>query len=244
MNIESDAIVVNQNEQNCVELFNLNGHEIKWISMPECGIGLSRNTCLLNATSDIVLFADDDIVYHDDYVTSVISAFESTPDADLIFFNINLVNSNKNIGDYRLNCLNKRVGFFNSMRYGACVIAARRKAILRERVMFSLLFGGGAEFSSGEDTLFIKDCLDAGLRLYANTYCLGDVDDSSSSWYKGIDDIFFMDRGMVYSLAFPKIKKIIFTYYSIKSSKLTKSYSFSKIYSLYKKGGELIKKYR
>lgn len=244
MNIQSDAIVVNQCDKNEVKCFLYKGYSIKWISMMERGIGLSRNTCLMHATADLVLFADDDIVYQNGYAEAVINSFKRTPLADVICFNIKLENSNKNIGGHRDNKKRKRLRAFNSMRYGATLIATRRRALLRERLSFSLLFGGGAEFNSGEDSIFIKDCLDAGLRLYSETYCLGCVDDSQSSWYKGIDDKFFMDRGMVYATAFPKISKLVFLYYAYRLSKLDQSYGFTRIYSLFKKGKAEIRVYR
>ena len=88
MNIQSDAIVVNQCKENSVKVFEYNGHTIKWISMDRRGVGLSRNTCLMLATADIVLFADQDIRYNDGYAENVIKAFEDEKEADVICFNI------------------------------------------------------------------------------------------------------------------------------------------------------------
>lgn len=244
MNIQTDVVVVNQSDRSGTAYFQYKGHSVTWISMTEKGIGLSRNTCLMHANADIVLFADDDIVYQEGYAKEVMSSFERNPDADVICFNIELENSNKNIGGHRNNKKNKRLHAFNSMRYGATLMAARRKSLLRERISFSLLFGGGAEFNSGEDSIFIKDCLDAGLKLYSDTYCLGKVDDSKSSWYTGINDKFFIDRGMVYATAFPKIRVFIFIYYAMRLSKLDKSYNFRKIYSFFSMGKEALRGYR
>ncbi len=244
MNIQTDAVVVNQCDKYEVEQFDFKGHKIKWISMPERGIGLSRNTALLHSSAEIILFADDDMVYRNGYEENVIHAFRKHKDADIVCFNIKLVNSNKNIGGHRDNLKNKKLNIFNSMRYGATLIAARRKSLLRERISFSLLFGGGAEFNSGEDSIFIKDCLDAGLKLYSDIYCLGSVDDSKSSWYSGINDKFFIDRGMVYAIAFPKINRIIFLYYSWRLRQISENYNMYKIYRLFMKGKNIITRYR
>lgn len=244
MNIQSDAVVINQVDIDRVEIFEYNGHKIKWINMSSRGVGLSRNTALMNSSADIVLFADDDIEYVDGYAENVVKAFLKYNEADIICFNINLINSNKNTGGHRNNTRNRKLHFYNSMRYGATVIAARRKVLLRERISFSLLFGGGAEFNSGEDSLFIKDCHNSMLKVYSNVFCLGDVDDSSSSWYKGIDDKFFEDRGRVYASAFPRIYWLIFAYYSFKLSKKYEKYSFTKILFLFNKGKKYIKVYR
>ena len=58
MNIQTDAIVVNQCDENKIEEFEYNGHKIKWLSLKERGVGLSRNTALMRADADILLFAD------------------------------------------------------------------------------------------------------------------------------------------------------------------------------------------
>lgn len=244
MNIQSDAIVVNQCGIDSVENFLYKGYSITWISMSRYGVGLSRNTCLFNASADIILWADDDMRYRDGYQTEIIKAFECNKDADIFCFNVDLINSVKNVGDYRYNTSEKRLHFFNAMRYGACVIAARRKAILRERISYSLLFGGGAEFSSGEDSLFIKDCLDAKLHLYSSPYVLGEVEDSSSSWYKGLNDKLFKDRGMLLSEAFPFLHRFLFIYYGYRMSKLDKNYDTKRIIRLFEIGEKANGEYR
>ncbi len=244
MNIHSDAVVVNQADRDFVEHFEFEGNQITWINMSERGIGLSRTTALMYASADIVLFADDDMVYHDNYKEGVINAFREQARADVICFNINLVNSNKNIGGHRHNKRNKRLHTFNSMRYGACLIGARRKALLRNRLSFSLLFGGGAPFNSGEDSIFIKDCIRSGLRLFSSTFFLADVDDSTSSWYRGINETFFIHRGAALYSVFPKMYLPIFAYYAVRLRKLDQSYGSLRIFKLMLKGKKVIQNYK
>lgn len=243
MNVNSDAIVVNQCNQDSMEEFEFNGHKIKWINMSGRGVGLSRNTALQFSTADIVLFADDDMVYNDDYQQNVIQAFEDNSKADVICFNIELVSSVKNLG-FRKNEKNIQLNLFNSMKYGACRIAARRKALFRERISFSLLFGGGAELSSGEDSLFIRDCYKRGLSLYADTYTLAEVYDGESTWFTGINDKLFIDRGALLYNGFPQLHRLLFIYYAFRMKNTNEKYSMKKIICLFKKGKELMKAYR
>ena len=243
MNVRSDALVVNQCDRDSLEQFDYHGHTVTWISMSRRGVGLSRNTALANATADVVLFADDDVVYADGYEREVLAAFENNARADVICFNIELINSVKNFG-YRNNKRNKRLHLFNSMRYGGCRIAARRKAVQKNRIAFSHLFGGGAEFSSGEDSLFIRDCYKRGLRLYASTYLLGQVDDSSSSWYRGVNDKLFVDKGALLYNGFPVMHRVLFALYAYRMRKRDKNYSFFRILKLFRKGKKVIKQYR
>ncbi len=244
MNIQCDAVVVNQCDKDDLAEFEYNGNKIKWISMSARGVGLSRNTALFNADADVVLWADDDMVYNDGYAQEVLKAFEETPEADVFCFNVNLINSTKNVGAYRYNEKVKKLHTFNAMRYGACVIAARRKSILKKRISFSLLFGGGAEFHSGEDSLFVKDCLDAGLKLFSHPYILADVDDSGSTWYDGINDKLFIDRGILLYSAFSDTYPLIFIYYAWRLSGLDRNYGMKKILSLFNEGKKVIGRYR
>ena len=244
MNIQSDAVVVNQCGKDSYEEFDYKGNKIIWICMSKKGVGLSRNTCLFNATADIVLWADDDLTYEEGYSEQIINAFKENKKADVFCFNVELINSCKDLGIHKNNTKIARLHFYNSMRYGACVIAARRKAILRERIAYSLIFGGGAEFSSGEDSLFIRDCLNSKLKIYSHTYLLAKIDDSGSTWYQGHNDKLFKDRGMLLATAFPRIYKLLFVYYAFKMRNLSPNYSFFKIYNLFKEGRVMKEIYR
>ena len=107
-----------------------------------------------------------------------------------------------------------------------------------------MLFGGGAEFSCGEDSLFIRDCFNKKLKIYANIYKLGQVDDSQSSWFNGVKDKLFVDKGMLLYNAFPFLHRYIYIYYAFRMKNLDRNYSMARILKLFKKGREIIKLYR
>ena len=243
MGVECDAVVVNQCGRDELREFNYKEHHITWINMSKYGVGLSRSIALYFSRADIVLFADDDVTYNIGYSSAVLSAFESLPKCDVICFNVNLINSNKNIGANRRNNKIKKLHIWNSLRYGACRIAARSKVLKRERLSFSLLFGGGAEFSSGEDSLFIADCHRRGLTLYSHPYELGDVDDSVSSWYSGVSTKLLEDRGMIYRLIFPRIYFFVSLYYSIRHTHFCQ-FSLLQRLSCYLRGARKARLYR
>ena len=113
-------------------------------------MGLSRNTALLHARGDIVLFSDEDIRFYEGYAEQVLSAFEKDPDADLITFNFK-------VDVRRATYYNKEkrpIRWYNYGRYPTYSVAARLASLRRANVCFSLLFGGGARYSNGEDSLF------------------------------------------------------------------------------------------
>lgn len=189
MNIFTDTIVINQCEKTSFHEFVYNGHKVEWYDCAERGVGKSRNRALMAACADICVFADDDMVYETDALPEVMNEFETLTDAGIIAFHVK--NLNKVRGRRRLHT-------WNAFKYGACCLGVRREAVLQGRISFSLLFGGGAEFSCGEDTLFIADCLKKRLKMYETPVCLGTNLCGASTWFSGYNKKFFVDRGVLF----------------------------------------------
>ncbi len=197
MNIASDAIIVNQKAEPADETFNHNGFLIHALSMKEKGVGLSRSTALMRATADVVLFADEDIVYEEGYESSVLKAFEEHPEIDMILFNVKVCEERRTYWTES----EHRVHHFNCGRYPAYSIAVRTKKLHEKCLTYHLWFGGGAPFSCGEDSLFLNEALKKGLKLLAVPVCIGEEkprEDGSSTWFTGYDEKFFYDRGVLY----------------------------------------------
>lgn len=234
MNIQSDAIIINQCERNEFEEFECCGHEILFYSLNERGVGLSRNNALMRASKDICLFADEDMVYVDNYSDLIRNEFEKIPDADVIIFSLESLNKDKPLSVIREN---KRVRRKEAMRYGCARIAFKRESVLGKNIWFSLLFGGGAKYSCGEDTIFLQDCLKKGLKVYKSTVKIADVKQETSTWFNGYTEKLFFDKGVLLVTVMPKIAKLyaLGLAYRYSRNKSVK-HSFWDIYSLIKDG--------
>ncbi len=228
MNIQSDAIIGNQCDKNEITEFDYNGNKIKWLSFAERGVGLNRNNTLMRATADICVLADDDMVFNAGYLQLVEKAFTDNPKADIIVFNLdeNPVKRYKN----KTTCkITKR----NYGKYGAARIAFRRNKIMLNSISFNLLFGGGAKYSAGEDSIFLKSCLDNGLKIYAVPYALAFLnDDRPSTWFNGYNDKYFFDKGVLYSCLYKKMTCIMCFYHCFKHRKKYKEYGWFKGYKM------------
>lgn len=196
MNIQSDVIIINQCEKNEILELGYKDYKINFLSFSERGIGLSRNNALMRATADICLFADDDVKYVDNYRKVIIRAFEESPKADVIIFNV--PSKNQSRINYQIEKV-KRVRWFNCLRYGTYRVAVRTEKLKQANVFFSLLFGGGAKYSSGEDSLFLAECIRKGLRIYAHPTIIGYVSHKESTWFNGYTDKYFIDKGVFYA---------------------------------------------
>lgn len=195
MQLDSDAIIVSQCDHYSYEELQYKGHKVRYFAMAERGVGLSRNTSLLRADADIILFADEDIVYSEGYQEAVLQEFVKHPEADMLLFNVNAVPGRET---YHTDSFG-RVRWYNCGRYPTYSFAVKREKIHNNNITFSLLFGGGAKYSNGEDSLFIRDCLKSGLKVYRVPVTIGAEKERPSTWFQGYNEKFFFDRGVLYS---------------------------------------------
>lgn len=213
MNIRCDSVIANQSDCEGIARQTVEGHEQVLITTKTRGVGLNRNIALLAASADIVLFADDDMVYADDMPEQVMAAFEQVPQADVIVFGLDMVKDGMVFDKRR--CERKHLHVWNSMRYGTARIAVKRKALVDNNILFHQCFGGGCAFSCGEDSLFLKKCFDSGLKVYSYDYVLGQCCKDQSSWFVGYNEKYFYDRGVLVRHLFPRSAYLMALYFGI-----------------------------
>ena len=219
MNLRVDAVIANQCDRWGYEEQTTEHGCVRMISSNTIGVGVNRNLALQAAHGDILLFADDDITYYDGTLQGVVDAFRELPDADIIFFGLDMTR-NGEVFDKRRN-KRRRVRIWNCLRYGTARMAIRRDALLKNRLSFSTLFGGGCPYSSGEDSIFIVDSLRKGLKAYAHSYVLGACAKDSSTWFTGYNEKYFFDRGAMLACGFPRTKWLLKWYFAFKLRKKT-----------------------
>lgn len=200
MNLDSNAVIINQCDRLSYEEMEYKGHKVRFFSFSDRGIGRSRNEAILRADSDICLFSDADIVYEEGYAEAIEAEFAANPKADMILFNITVEESRRT---YHIT-ERKRVHWYNCGRYGAVSFAVRRRSLLASGVTFSLLFGGGAKYSNGEDSLFLKEFMSKGYRVYTAPVTIGREEAGDSTWFAGYNEKFFHDRGVLYHYLYGK----------------------------------------
>lgn len=232
MHINSDAIIINQSNENRYESEFINHNNIEIYTFNERGIGLSRNSAFMRSNADIIEFADDDMIFVDGYKDKVLSEFEKHNEADAILFSIVSLNPERpfhNILKF------KRVGMYEARKYGCARLAIRREKMLYNNISFSLLFGGGAKYGAGEDTLLLSDLIKAGLKVYVSPIIIADVKQDNSTWFNGYTDKFFYDKGALMCATHPIACKWLSFFFSIKHAKSNYKF-FKKIFSLYVNG--------
>lgn len=194
MNIKTDAIVGNQCNTNSIEKFKLGNQHIQYLNFTERGVGLNRNNALMRADADVCLFADDDMVYEDNYIEIIENAFYKNPRADIIIFNLKEKNITRKIITKK-----SKVGYLNYLRYGTARIAIRLSSVKKYGIYFNQCFGGGTEHCHGEDNLFLNACLKNNLKIIAvPEYIARLTEERVSSWNHGYDEKYVRDQGILY----------------------------------------------
>ncbi|MBR3803061.1 MAG: glycosyltransferase [Clostridia bacterium] len=235
MNLQTDAILANQcDKYSYREYTQSDGNTVKLISSADRGVGKNRNKALLYATGEYVINADQDMIFEDGYAQKIEEALSKVPKADMIIFNLEYLNrftpGKKQTQKF------KRLHLWNSMRYGTARAVIRRGAIEKKCLSYSTLYGGGAKYCSGEDSLFIREAFRKGLKIYVAPTVIAKVKQEESSWFTGFSDKYFIDKGILIANAFPVLKHLFVYYFAFGKRNVSKDHNFFKICKLMKQG--------
>ena len=200
MGLKTDAVIVNQCDRESKEELSYRNRKILLINNTERGVGRSRNLALDHAWGDVVLFSDEDIVYEEDYHARIQQAFRRRPDADILLFNVRVNPDRRTYWNER----SKRIHWYNCGRYPTFCAAVKLDRLRESGIRFSTLFGGGAPYSNGEDSLFFMDCIKKGFKVVAVSAVIGTEKTRKSTWFNGYDEKFFFDRGVLFHFMYGK----------------------------------------
>lgn len=229
--IAGKVISINQ-VKNENDIFNIINKEQKIYSYNEKGASKSRNKLLDKANSDILVFADDDTEYVDNYKEIIEKAYNQNPKAEIIIFFADNENKNreknKRIG-------NKKINFLDIMKVRSNEITLKRETlekIKRYNIKFDENFGPGEKFQKGEETIFISDLFKHNFKIYSVDEKIATGQNLNSTWFTGFDEKFLYSQGAIFYRIAPKWYKILVYQYLIRK------------YNLYKENFNMMKAYK
>ncbi|NLD96562.1 MAG: glycosyltransferase family 2 protein [Synergistaceae bacterium] len=197
LNIKTDCVVINQCDQEKHETFIDSGRNIRFISTQERGLSKSRNMALKFSTADICLICDDDVEYVEGYSEIVKNTFLTNIHYDIIIFHVK-----KSKNDCPLYFQQKELSFFSILKARSVEIAFKRKSV--NEISFNEMFGAGAQYSSGEENLFLFKCLQKGLKALYCPIQIASLRDGPSTWFTGFNAKYFHDKGAFFYELLPK----------------------------------------
>ena len=134
---------------------------IRIINTDTKGLSESRNLAIKNSSKKYCLLADDDIIYKNGFYEIIEEAFEENLNSDLITFMM-VDEKGKEFKKYpsTIEHNNKSIRDVNSV-----VIAFKRESIIKNNIQFDNLFGLGAIFETGEEYIFLRNCIEKKLTI-------------------------------------------------------------------------------
>lgn len=128
----------------------------------EKGLSRSRNRGLEASSGDIVIIADDDIVYKNNYKKIIEKAYKENPEADVITFQVETPEGQK----FKNYPPQKYVhNILSILKVCSIEITFKRERILENEIKFDEQFGLGSQFETGEEAIFLSDCVKKGLKI-------------------------------------------------------------------------------
>lgn len=191
LNITGDVLVINQCDTESDQTHVEKDRTIRVISTTDRGLSISRNMAIDNSDAEICILCDNDVVYRDGYKEAIKGAFEAHKDADICVFFIKRPERNLPIKKSE-----GKLGYLGAMKIFSPEIAFRRKALGGLR--FNESFGAGAEYGMGEENIFLWEAIKKGLNVYYIPMEIAHTMPNESTWFKGYDDRFFINRGAGY----------------------------------------------
>ena len=224
--IQSDVLVIDQCDKEEVSDSFLHTHKVRVLYTKERGLSRSRNMAILNSEKEIGLICDDDEKLNPGYADTIVQAYKKYPDADIICFRMSNQESRLK---QEVQVLNK----WTCMRISSWQISMKVNSVRQKHLGFDPYMGAGSGNGAGEEVKFLRDCIKAGMKVYYVPVDIGTVnndyyesgDGSSSQWFRGFDEKFFYQRGMVnrYMLGVP-VSLAYAAYYSIVKKDMYKQY--------------------
>lgn len=172
-------------------------HEIA--SFNEKGLSKSRNTALSISKADIVLLADDDIIYEDDYKEIILDGYKKYPKADIIIFDVDIINPKRQVKKIK----EGKISYLGALKIFSPQITFKRKNI---SIKFDENFGAGSKYDRGEDNIFLFDALNNNKKIYHYSKKIATVRQEKSTWYKEkYDKEFMIKQAICYYRLTPKM---------------------------------------
>lgn len=189
-NIKTDALLINQCDREQKYSIKKNFGTQRVISTTQRGLSRSRNMALDNANGKICLICDDDEVLIDNYEELITNAFKENPEYDILCFMFQLKGKEFPKRSFKVN-------YLNALKITSWQIAFKKDCIIDKNIRFDEKFGSGTPIGSGEENIFLYDCLKHGLKIKYLPICIGSVAQEESHWFKGFDEEYFLNRGKI-----------------------------------------------
>lgn len=136
---------------------------IKIINSQEIGLSKSRNLALANATKELLVISDDDVIFKPDFESKIITAFNHFNTLAMIKFCSDEIEKKK--GNSNLVSRKCGLNWLEVLNTRSIEIVVNRTQLKNKQIQFDERFGLGSIFGAGEEQVFLTAIKKAGLKL-------------------------------------------------------------------------------
>jgi glycosyltransferase involved in cell wall biosynthesis len=167
--------------------------------IPGRGLSRNRNNAISLADGDIALIADDDVQYLPGTFEIIREAFENDNELAVACFKIKTPDGEPEYKKYPVTSY--ILGKYRHHAISSVEIAFKTSPVKKTGIRFDERFGLGSEkLTGGEETVFISDCIRAGLKVcYFPSYIVRHLYESTRTKYKRFDTKINQLNGAVYA---------------------------------------------
>jgi len=180
-----NVIVVNQTTED--KILTSKFKNVTVINSFERGSPASRNLAIRNATADVCVMSDDDIVYKPNLKQIIENAYAENSKADMISFEAIDEDNKPYTNYYPEGPHNKKT----LKKIYTWVISFNRARFKAHQVYFNHYFGVGSVFKGETEYVFLRDAFDKGLKMIHKSITIVKHPNYSSGKQMGSDNALF-----------------------------------------------------
>ncbi|OYQ33025.1 hypothetical protein CHU92_13985 [Flavobacterium cyanobacteriorum] len=221
-------LIINQTTPD--KLLKADNPQIRVVNSFEKGLSRSRNLALQHAKGKILLIADDDIVYCDDFTETVSGAFSEYPGATLITFRT--LNGQGKLFKKYTKMGYSAISTFQKLGIMSVEMALNHQKAKMAGLRFDTRFGLGTDYPLGEEAVFVHQLQQKKHQLVMFPGVINIHPDNAGSETMDVIKKYFT-LGAVYSAIFGKryfYWIFIKLFFDCKQQKIT----LSQVYNLWK----------
>ncbi len=139
----------------------LKRNDVRVIRLKSTGVAASRNAAIREATGEVLVFGEEDVVWLVDGLDEILATFDDNPRLAVL-----LGRAQDETGALRKRypAIREQATIWNSARVGTIELAVRTDLIRRANVSFDENFGAGTENFLGDEYIFVADANRANLK--------------------------------------------------------------------------------
>ena len=134
--------------------------DVVYVPLERKGLSASRNAALANSNTDYIMIMDDDVTFSIDAIYNILGEMKKDK-VDVATYYHKYTDGNSTL-KYKKAFFHNKFNIANPSSIDICI---NRESVLKAAVNFDESFGLGSKYPSGEEMIFLSDCLKSGLKV-------------------------------------------------------------------------------